>query len=147
MNIPQSIIKEVADEINAFGNCYINKTTLEIIAFPKDEYERKEFLSIIINAVDEDEEQQKYKDIEQNPQNYYLIEKPSSSDGYKLMEKFASQISDERIRERLEQALDGKSPFANFKHIVKQEIPKKWYAFEEVELIKYVENELKRQTE
>jgi hypothetical protein len=146
MNIPQSIIKEVIDELNAFGNCYIDKTTLEIIAFPKDKYEREEFLSSIIDDIDE-EEKEKYKDIKQNPQNYYIIEQLSSSDGYKLMGNFTNQVSDERIREQLEQALNGKSPFANFKYIVKQEIPKEWYAFEEMKLIKYVENELKRQSE
>lgn len=145
-NIPQSISKEIVDELNAFGNCYIDKTTLEIIAFPKDEYEREEFLSVIIDNIDE-EEKQRYNDIEQNSQNYFFIEKPSSFDGYKIMERFTSQISDDNIREKLEQALDGKSPFANFKHIVKQERPKEWYAFEEMELIKHIENELKRQIE
>jgi len=146
MNIPQSIIKEVANETNAFGHCYIDKTTFEIIAFPKDEYEREEFLSSIIDDIEE-EEKEKYKDIEQNPQNYYLIERLSSSDGYKLMENFTNQVSDDKLREQLEQALHGKSPFATFKHIVKQERPKEWYAFEEMQLMNYVESEINRQIE
>lgn len=145
MNIPQSIIEEIGKEVNAFGNCYVNKSTLEIISFPKDEYDRKEFLSGIINDI-EDEEKEIYKDIEQNLENYYLIEQMPSFEGYKLMERFTEQISDDRIREKLEQALNGKSPFANFKHIVKQERPKEWYAFEEMEYIKYVERELKIQS-
>ncbi|WP_338812225.1 UPF0158 family protein [Bernardetia sp. Wsw4-3y2] len=140
MNIPKSIMQEIASEIHTFGNCYVNKATLEIISFPKDAYDREEFLSGI-----EDEEKEIYKDIEKNPQNYYLIEQMSSFEGYELMEKFTEQISDDRIREKLEQALNGKNPFANFKHIVKQERSKEWYAFEEIEVIKYMENELKRQ--
>ncbi len=145
MNIPQSIIEEIATEVNALGNCYVNKSTLEIISFPKDEDDREEFLSGIIDHI-EDEEKEIYKDIEQNPQNYYFIEQMPSFEGYKLMEKFTEQISDDRIREKLEQALNSKSPFANFKHIVKQERPKEWYAFEKMELIKYVESELKIQS-
>ncbi len=145
MNIPQSIIEEIANEVNAFGNCYVQKSTLKIIIFPKDEDDREEFLSSIIDDI-EDEEKEIYKDIKQNPQNYYVIEQMPSFEGYKLMEKFTEQISDDRIREKLEQALNSKSPFANFKHIVKQERPKEWYAFEEMEYIKYVERELKIQS-
>ncbi len=143
MDIPKSVLEEIASEVNAFGNCYVQKSTLKIIPFPKYEYDRYLFLVDMFESINIEI----YYDIEQNPQNYYAIEQMPSFEGYKLMQKFVEQVSNHVIREKLEQALNGKSPFANFKHIVKQEKPKEWYAFEETELIKYVENELRRQTE
>ena len=49
---------------------------------------------------------------------------------YRLMERFAAAQSDERTRERLLDAINGKGAFRRFKDIVfKLDLPDQWFAY------------------
>ncbi len=58
------------------------------------------------------------KEINRDPKRYIKIEKPDSSYEFQLMSDFTEMVLEERLRNRLADALSGKKPFASFKNII-----------------------------
>jgi hypothetical protein len=54
----------------------------------------------------------------QNPERYLRIEPASSREQYRWMEQFVTTVEDERLRERLLIAIDGKGAFRRFKDVL-----------------------------
>lgn len=136
-NANQDIIKKIAQELDCGYDCYFNATTKEIIAIPN-------FSPIW----DEDEFQDAFrKELEKvNKQKAAFIkfEAPESFESFKIMERFVEQINDPQFQSELENVLQKRKPFQNFKHkIDHSSFRQEWFSFKQKELEKKVEKELK----
>jgi len=140
INIPekyQNLVKEVADSINAGMVCYINKDTL---AF---EYIPEAFINGEFEDVD-DTFQKILDQIEIAWEHTIQIEPPGSNIGYNIMAKFTEKkVNDSSLKLQLENALNRKKPFRNFKNIVESSpLRENWFEFKQKEMEKYVWEEL-----
>jgi hypothetical protein len=107
MEVPNDLPNRIADSLEAAEKCFIHKQTLELITYPED------FI------LDLDPEENVWKDdiekVESDP-NYVQIEKMPSRQHFEMMEAFAMSVDDRSVKIRLLTALDGRKPFAHFKH-------------------------------
>jgi hypothetical protein len=72
----------------------------------------------------------------ENDARYLAIEPEESSHGFRDMRDFAAAITNRRLREELELALNGKHPFRRFKDVLlgHAEERERWFAFEKKRL-------------
>jgi hypothetical protein len=70
---------------------------------------------------------------------YLEVPSRSSHEGFRAMEDFARSLDDDRIRERLFDALDRRRPFRAFKDALEAfpEVRERWFEFEEESLRRY----------
>jgi uncharacterized protein YkvS len=136
-NSKQSVVREIAQELDCGNECYYNLKTNEIIAIPNfsqvsDEEEFKEIFR---------------KDLEKingNKIGFIKIEIPESFQSFKIMERFVVQLNDQNFKSELQDILGNKKPFRNFKNTIDQsEFRQSWFDFKQKELEKTVENQLK----
>jgi hypothetical protein len=137
VQIPQKynkVVKEIAGSIDAGMVCYLNPDTLEIDEFyhellsNPDLYESNTGFSI-------DELNPKYTQWEK----YITIEPLESNESFRIMEKFAEQVDNPRLRNQLVNALNNRKPFANFKRIIdNSEYRQDWFNFKDEQLQNYV---------
>lgn len=133
-----NIIKEIAQELDCGNDSYYNSKTDEIIAIPN-----------FANISDEDEFQECFKadlkNVKKNKADLIKIEVPESFVSFKIMERFIDQISDVQFKSELENILQNKKPFQNFKNSVdNSDFRQDWFDFKQNELEKIVETELNR---
>ncbi len=138
VNSGKNIIREIAQELDCGNNCYYNPKTDEIIAIPN-----------FSNAPNE-EEFRKYfkaelKTVKKNKADLIKIEVLESFESFKIMERFIDQVTNKQFQSELENILQKKKPFQNFKHTIdNSDFRQKWFDFKQSELEKIVENQLKR---
>jgi hypothetical protein len=71
---------------------------------------------------------------DENDEQYLQIPSLGSHEGYRIMEDFAVDQEDERVREKLFRALDGRRPFRSFKDALPGNLLNTWYAYHEQRL-------------
>ena len=137
-NSKSKIIKEIAQELDCGFVCYYNPKTDEIVAIPNfgqmsDEDEFREAFS------------EELKKVTKNKAEFIKIEVLESFESFKIMERFISQIADKQLQAELENILERKKPFQNFKNrIDNSDYRQKWFDFKKIELEKIVETQLNR---
>lgn len=69
-------------------------------------------------------------------ERYLRVEADDSSEGYRDMEEFAATVTDQRLRDRMEMALDGRGAFRRFKNVLatSTEERERWFAFKSARL-------------
>jgi len=133
----QSVVREIAQELDCGNECYYNRRTNEIIAIPdfsqiSDEEEFKEIF------------REHLEKIHQKKDNFIKIEIPEIFESFKIMEQFIEQLNDQNFKLELQDVLQQKKPFQNFKHKIDQSnFRQSWFDFKQNELGKIVENQLK----
>jgi len=137
-NSKSKIIKEIAQELDCGFDCYYNPTTDEIVKIP-----------IFGEMMDEDEFRDAFgaelKKVKENKAEFIKIEVLESFESFKIMERFVSQISDEQFQAELENILERKKAFQNFRNrIDNSDFRQKWFDFKINELEKNVFNQLER---
>ena len=67
---------------------------------------------------------------------YIAVPRDDSHDAYRDMEDFVASVTDERLRERLADALDGRGAFSRFKRVLSahDEERERWFAFRDARL-------------
>jgi hypothetical protein len=136
-NSKQSVVREIAQELDCGNECYYNMKTSEIIAIPhfsqiSDEEEFKEIF------------REHLEKINQKKENFIKIEILESFESFKIMERFIQQLNDQNLKLELQDVLQQKKPFQNFKHKIDQSnFRQSWFDFKQNELEKIVENQLK----
>ena len=136
-NSKQSIVREIAQELDCGNECYYNIKTNEIIAIPdfsqiSDEEEFKEIF------------REHLEKINQKKEDFIKIERLESFESFKIMERFIEQLNDQNFKLKLQDILQQKKPFQNFKHKIDQSnFRQSWFDFKQNELEKIVENQLK----
>ena len=129
----QTLVKEIAENIDCGFVCYLNTDTLECEnVVPDQEYDHELF---------EDTTGETWE-------SYYTFDRwdnserfsqPSSHESFKIMEKFVGTVPDEKLQQKLYNALDRRRPFANFKDIIDDsDYREAWFAFRASELQEYV---------
>jgi hypothetical protein len=138
-NSKSNIIKEIAQELDCGNDCYYNPKTDEIIAIPNfsnvsDEEEFKECFKTDLKKVKKDKA------------DLIKIEALEGFESFKIMERFIDQISDAEFKTELENILERKKPFQNFKNSIdNSDFRQEWFDFKKIELEKIVETQLNRE--
>ncbi|MBU2997951.1 UPF0158 family protein [Cellulophaga baltica] len=137
-NSKLKIIKEIAQELDSGFDCYYNPKTDEIVTIPNfgqisDEDEFREAFGVELEKVNK------------NKAEFIKIEVLESFESFKIMEHFISQIADKQLQAELENILEQKKPFQNFKNSIdNSDYRQNWFDFKQNELEKIVETRLKR---
>ncbi len=137
-NSQSKIIKEIAQELDCENDCYYNSKTDEIIAIPN-----------FSNISDEDEFRKCFKadlkKVKKNKADLIKIEVLESFESFKIMERFVEQISVAEFKTDLENILQMKKPFQNFKNSIdNSDFRQDWFNFRKLEVEKIVETQLNR---
>jgi len=129
-------IKDIAEELDMGMSCYVHKTTGDATSIPAH--------------VDEDDDnfepwEDDFKKVEQNPDQYILIETMHSSDSFKIMRKFLGKVADPKLRDKLMIAISQNKPFRRFRDILDYsgDVLQDWYQFKQEEMERYVERHLR----
>ena len=135
-NYNKKIINEIAQELDCGNDCYFNPKTKEIIAIPNysiisDEELFEEVFGSDVEKVNEREA------------DFIKLEVLQSFESFKIMERFVEQIDDQKFKAALENALQRRKPFRNFKYLIDDsDFRQDWFDFKQNELEKRVEKEL-----
>ena len=121
-DITPKILKEIAEETNCGMVCYLHKKTKEIksiIDFDQNYYADPEGWEDLI------------EEIEKNKNQYWRFEQMETYESFRVMEKFAEQLDNDNLKDKLFRALNKRKPFQNFKYIVDNsgEYRQKWFQF------------------
>lgn len=133
----QKIVKSIADDLDCGYDCYFNPKTSETISIPAvDEFL---FESELGDVFSEELTKINAKDTE-----FLQVEKMSSSDAFVVMEHFLDEVKDAHLKLQLENALQGRKPFANYKHRVEgSDYREAWFKFKQEAQEYWVERYLK----
>lgn len=133
MKFTKEKIKDIAQELQAGMDVYINRKTLDTESIMNPDH----------FFVEPDFWEKEIERIENEWEDYVVISQMSSHEAYEVMEEFAYQVDDEKLREELIKILNRKSPFANFKaEIDESDYREKWFGFRDKKYKEYVREEL-----
>ena len=130
-------IKEIAGRLEVGFDCFLNKHNNELVFLIGDEDG--------FSGVEEDDAwANDRKKINDNPDDYYEIEKMGSRDSFSVMEDFIFTVDSDKLREELIRALKHKKPFRQFKYVIDYsgEYRQKWFDFKSKKMIEWVIAEL-----
>jgi hypothetical protein len=116
-------IKEAADMLDVGFGCYWNKVTGQLLFIPENKNDP------FNEYVEEDEN---FKELEEHFADYIKIDKPTSRDGFEIMEGFAEELTDNpKLQYELFNALNRKKPFREFKFVIDNSglYRKEWFDF------------------
>lgn len=131
----KEIVPKIADSIDAGFVCFLNPDTLEMEEIPKlfmeDQFEEEE---------EEEEESDETMDSKHYDwQNCITFEPLESSESFKIMEHFTDQLPDEKLQNKLINALNHRRPFANFKFVIDgSSYRQNWFDFKQRWLERHV---------
>jgi hypothetical protein len=130
-------IKEIADQLDTGGSCYINKRTKEFVFL----YENEDDFSFLD---DEDAWAEKRKKVKKNPEDYHEIEKMNSRESFSVMTDFVETVDSDSLRKRLTNALNDTKPFRKFKYIIDDsgDYRQKWFAFKDERMCEWVKEQI-----
>ncbi len=127
-------INEIAQNLDCGMTCYLNIKTAELIDVPEN-YE----------DFDDEDAIEMFGDILEKIKNpdFKEISVLDSHENFLIMQKFLEKVENAAVRSKLESALDGKRPFANFKKTIdNSDYIESWFAHKQQELENYVREEL-----
>ncbi|SFE64670.1 UPF0158 family protein [Thermophagus xiamenensis] len=130
VNIPpkyKKIVKEIAESIDTGFICFLNLDTLETESIPNDE----DYLFEFESAAEEFGEGLKYSEWE----HCIKFEPLPSYEAFKIMEDFIDVVDDDKVRNRLINALNRRKPFANFKNVIdSSQYRQAWFDYKQQQL-------------
>jgi len=89
--------------------------------------------------------QDDFKKIESQKKDLIKFEVLESFESYKIMEDFKNQIEDDKFQKNLDQALNKRKPFQNFKNLIdNSEYREQWFKFKQSEIEKIVIKTIER---
>ncbi|MCD4793042.1 MAG: UPF0158 family protein [Bacteroidales bacterium] len=127
----KKLVKEIAETTDCGNIFYLNLKTGEHIEI---------FANIEDNIFyDEENPFQKDIDIVDSWEDKIIIEPLESFESFKIMENFANYVSDQKLQDKLLNALNRNRPFANFKNIIdNSEYRQDWFDYKQNWLEKVV---------
>lgn len=131
------LLLEIADLLDAGELVYLNTQTFEILSHPDPvRWDDSEYAHLIQEVKDK---------VALEPENYIAIDPPDARDSYRIMEDFAFSITDERLRDRLLEALNSKKPFRYFRATVEDSpLLDDWYDFKDARMKEWLVEQLAR---
>ena len=140
MEIDKNLIREIAQYIDCGHDCYYNLKTKELFWVPNIEQ---------LATGDEDYHREIFRDdlnkVKSQQKDLIKFEVLENYQSFKIMEYFKNQIVDERFRNSLQQALNKRKSFQNFKYIIDHsDYREDWFEFKQKELEKIVRKTIER---
>src|SRR5687768_10392364 len=135
MKVPREILNDIADSLEAGFKCYLHKETLEVVTFLDEDRHP---------GMDPELWQEDIDKVFDNREKYIEIESMDSSESFRVMEDFVLSLENNSVKVRLLQAIEGRKPFANFKHQIENsgEYREQWFTFRRNRNIDWVQNQL-----
>lgn len=129
MEITWSDLELAISDNSPFAEWYLDTATGECI-FVSDDI-----------SFDEEDEQDVFAEMEQNPERFIAIEPISSKEAYRLMERFIANLGEHEAAQVLAQAITQKRAFFQFKDRLHDfpEVREQWFAFNSEQLKAYAE--------
>jgi hypothetical protein len=118
------LLWEIADLLDAGEIVYLHRDTDEILSHPDpkrwDGWEAREMIEEIENS------------IEAHRDEYFMLEPPAPHEGFLIMEAFVGTVTDERLKQQLNDALRSKKPFRYFRTAVDDSpLRQDWFDFKD----------------
>jgi len=135
MEISKEILNDIVDTMEIGLKCFLHRETFEVVSYPDPE----EHLDM-----DPEDWEEAIGKVKKNKKKFIEIEAMTSSDSFKVMEEFIESLDNNDTKIRLVTALEGRKPFANFKHQIDNsgEYRELWFAFKRQKSIEWVQNQL-----
>jgi hypothetical protein len=135
VNIPAETLKEIAEQLDMGMKCFYHIPTGELEYFPDELKGHAGF--------DEEVWEESISKVEENFHEYIRFEGMESHESFGIMEDFVSEITDERIRQRFEDAIGYRKPFQNFKHLLLSypDLREQWFAYKNHRFIEFVKEQ------
>ena len=129
-------ISDIAQDLEAGLKCFIHKVTGDVKTLPDELNSNME--------MDEELWQDVIDEIDNDEENFIVIEGMDSRESYMLMEKFIDTLEDKQIIARLTNAINVPKPFHTFRYELNysDEYLQKWYAFKSQQMIEWVKKHL-----
>ncbi len=129
-------ISDIAQDLEAGLKCFIHKVTGDVKTLPDELNSNME--------MDEELWQDVIDEIDNDAENFIVIEGMDSRESYILMEKFIDTLEDKQIAARLTNAINVPKPFHTFRYELNysDEYLQKWYAFKSQQMIEWVKKHL-----
>lgn len=130
-------IKEIAEQLDCGFRAFIHKTTGQLIFVPDENN---------LTSIDLDPWDEEFKVLENNNQDFYEVERWTSSEAFDVMSEFAEQLGDRSLQNRLFEALRRRKPFREFKFVIDNagNFRQEWFDFKNNWQQQYVAKELQR---
>ena len=135
VELSKEILNTIAENLESGEKCFIHKLTGELVSYPDDDsFDFEED----INPWQDD------KDKVEADSAFVEFEKMPSKISFQVMEDYANSVNNREVKIRLLTALDGKKPFANFKHQIDNlgEWRELWFDFRRKKNIEWVREQL-----
>ncbi len=141
MNKPdQKIINEIAQELDCGNECYFNQKTKELICLPN-----ADLMATAGEDFYKEMFQDDFKKIQSQKKDLIKFRVLESFESFKIMEDFKNQVEDYKFQQNLDQALNKRRPFQNFKNLIdNSEYREQWFKFKHREIEKIVINTIER---
>lgn len=105
-----TLLEEIAESLDTGFIVYVHRRTFELLSYPDPAHWSE------LDALDR---WVAIKDrLETEAADFVEIGPPPSKESYQMMQDFAQQVRDARLRERLLEALRSPKPFRHFRHMV-----------------------------
>ena len=133
MKFSSEILKDIVDDLQSGLKCFIHRETGEVVSYMDPE----QFPDIDYDIWKDDVKKTKSK-------KFIEIEPMSSIDSFQIMEEFVGNLDDNPTKIRLQTAIEGHKPFANFKIQIENsgEYRQMWFAFKEQKYTEWVADQL-----
>jgi len=133
-------IKEISEQLECGFRAFYHKKSGELIFVPNtDRY----------FDMDTSSWKEELAKLDKNFMAYNEIHAMEASDSFKLMAEFAEQVSDEKLQDKLINALNRKHPFREFKFVIDNsgEYRNNWFEFKNKSYFMWTEDQLKAQSD
>ena len=133
--IKPEIIKEIAEWLDMGMICFYNNTSGELEHYP-DEMRN--------SGYDEEMWADVIDKVAENYGEYTRFEGMHSSEAFRVMENFISNIDDIPTHNKFIEAISRKKPFANFSYLLHYypELREQWFAYKSERYIDYVKEQI-----
>ena len=136
IKLSEKQIKEIAENLDCGFICYYNKRTGEV----------KNMLDMDNWDGNDDLWEEDQKELEENSSDYIEFVGLSSTESFRVMEDFAENVDNTKLRNSLINALNRRKPFANFNSQIDDsgDYREEWFDFKNARYIEHVKDQLER---
>jgi len=135
MEVSKEILNDIADNLEAGYKCFIHMDTCEVVTYLNpDQYPE----------MDPKDWKEEIGKVRKAKKKFIEIESMKTFQSFKVMEEFVDSLENNSTKVRLLVALEGKKPFANFKHQIENsgDYREFWFSFRRDKNIKWVQDQL-----